>query len=170
MANSIFKVGQIYTVRRGKAFLDMKVISISDGFCRFEGVQDPQVRCSGILYQLTLPKAQSCDIDGCDMVFSYDVKIDVNEGPEERKQYMLQQIIEYIRGGGAKGRTAYSVSRKFPKDKGAVYEICGMDGPVIRMIDTSCTKLNARFFCAEFMGSIDLIRFRHPKREKKPFR
>lgn len=165
MANKIFKIGQIYTIRSGNAFCDMKVVSISDGFCRFEGVNDPQIRCSGILYQLTYPKAQSCDIDGCDMVFSYDVKIDVNKDGKKVKA-SFSQIIEYIRGGGADGRTSYSVLRKFPNVnvKEAVYEICGMDSPpIIRMIDASDTKLNVRFFCVEFKDLIDLSRFRCPK-------
>lgn len=70
--NNIFRVGQLYTIRHGKIERTMRVSSVDNGVCRFVDVHDSRIKCSGEIFQVSLPTCQSCNIDGCDMVFSYD--------------------------------------------------------------------------------------------------
>lgn len=73
--NHSFKVGQRYKIRHGTLYRVMRVDTIKDGYARFVDVHDSRVRCSGEIYSVSLPSCQSCNIDGCDMVFSYDVMV-----------------------------------------------------------------------------------------------
>ena len=70
--NDRFKTGQLYTIRHGKIARTMRVMAVSDGVCRFVDVYNSRIKCSGEIFQVSLPTCQSCNIDGCDMVFSYD--------------------------------------------------------------------------------------------------
>ena len=70
--NREFDEGQLYVIRCGKRTRTMRVDSIGEGFARFVDVNDSRVRCSGEIFTITMPACQSCNIDGCDMVYSYD--------------------------------------------------------------------------------------------------
>ena len=71
--NGTFAAGQRYKIRHGKLYRTMRVDTVRDGYVRFIDVDDPRIRCSGELYSVSNPKCQSCNIDGCDMVFSYEM-------------------------------------------------------------------------------------------------
>lgn len=77
--NHEFVIGQRYMIKHGSYCRTMRVDSIGDGFVRFVDVNDSRVMCSGELYSiclqscLCLQSCQSCNIDGCDVVFSYDL-------------------------------------------------------------------------------------------------
>lgn len=71
--NKSFKIGQCYNVTREGQCRVMKVADIKGGYVTFIDTTNPDVKCVGELYSLTLPCAQSCNIYGCDMVYSYDV-------------------------------------------------------------------------------------------------
>lgn len=70
--NQKFSVGQLYPVKHGKCIRTMRVEAIGSGFVRFVDVNDSRIKCSGELFIVTMPSCQSCNIDGCDMVYSYD--------------------------------------------------------------------------------------------------
>lgn len=76
VVNKSFKIGQRYMIRHGRFHRTMRVETVKDGFVRFVDVNDSRVKCSGELFSVSLPSCQSCNIDGCDMVFSYDVMRD----------------------------------------------------------------------------------------------
>lgn len=72
--NDKFEAGQLYRIRHGTFYRTMRVESVGDGFVRFVDVNDSRVKCSGEIFTLRMPTCQSCSIDGCDMVYSYDVQ------------------------------------------------------------------------------------------------
>lgn len=71
--NDRFRVGQSYHVQTCDGLRKMRIESISGGFARFVDAADPSVRCSGEIFTVQLPSCQSCQINGADMVYSYDV-------------------------------------------------------------------------------------------------
>lgn len=72
-SNREFKEGQLYKIRHGQYDRTMRVESVSDGFVRFVDVNDSRIKCSGEIYTVNMPSCQSCNIDGCDIVFSYEI-------------------------------------------------------------------------------------------------
>lgn len=67
-----FQEGARYRIKHGTFNRIMRVDTVKDGFVRFVDVYDSRIKCSGELFEVQLPNCQSCNIDGCDMVFSYD--------------------------------------------------------------------------------------------------
>jgi len=70
--NKEFREGQLFVVNNGQSKRTMRVDSIKGGFARFIDVNDSRIKFSGKILKVTMPSCQSCNIDGCDMVFSYD--------------------------------------------------------------------------------------------------
>lgn len=69
--NDRFCVGQIYKIRADHKEIDACVSSISRYYVTFE---TPQGDISGELMQVASPRCQSCNIDGFDIVYSYECK------------------------------------------------------------------------------------------------
>ena len=70
--NKEFKTGQLFVVNHGKIQRTMRVTSIKGDIVRFVDVNDSRIKCSGQLLYVPMPSCQSCNIEGCDMVFSFD--------------------------------------------------------------------------------------------------
>lgn len=71
--NHEFHAGQRYKIKHGRAIREMIVDSVTDRSVSFTDVNDSRIRCSGEKRTVHVPCCQSCIIDGCDAVFSYDM-------------------------------------------------------------------------------------------------
>lgn len=69
--NDRFCVGQIYKIRAGHKEIDARVKSMSRYYVTFA---TPKGDISGELMQVTNPRCQSCNIDGYDIVYSYECR------------------------------------------------------------------------------------------------
>lgn len=69
--NDRFCVGQIYKIRADHKEMDAFVSSISRYYVTFA---TPQGDISGELMQVTNPRCQSCNIDGFDIIYSYECR------------------------------------------------------------------------------------------------